>query len=49
MGKPESCSILVGLDLTSKCDTRLERLARDGQSSLLGFFVSDEETKFHNI
>ncbi len=42
----ERCSTRVGTGLTRKHDTRLERLARDKNSSLLGTFVSYEEIMF---
>jgi hypothetical protein len=35
--------------LTSKKQTRLERIAKENYSSLFCLFIIDEEKKFHNI
>jgi hypothetical protein len=42
----ERCSTQVGSGLTRNHDTRLERLARDKNSSLFDTFVSYEEIMF---
>jgi hypothetical protein len=48
-GACERCFIHLGSSLTSKHETRLERLARDKHSSLLRKSVNYGQKKFYNI